>query len=144
MKLLRGIVVGVVALGVIVCLSSVSFAEEGHHAWKEGKGNEAAKIKIVKDSAVILQASNPDLATGLSAWAAAEEKEMQEWKAKKAKEEATEKLLRDSAAALQKSNPDLAKELWDMSEHNFMEKMKCPMRGKGHNKEREDREKSGE
>ena len=80
MKLVRNVFVGIAALAVIICLSGISFAEEGHHAWKEGKENEAAKVKLMKDSAAALQQSNPTLSKGLNDWAADEEKEMQEWK----------------------------------------------------------------
>ena len=116
MKLLRNVFIGVAALAISTCLSSMSFAEEGHHKWKENMDNETAKIKIMKDSAVALQQSNPALAKGLSDWAADEEKEMQEWKEQKAKHESKTKLLNDSAAALEKTNPDLAKGLKEMAE----------------------------
>jgi len=116
MKLLRNVFIGVAALAVIMCLSGISFAEEGHNAWKEDKENEAVKIKLMKDSAAALQQSNPVLAKGLSDWAADEEKEMQECKALKAKHEAKAKLLTNSAAALEKTNPDLAKGLKEMAE----------------------------
>ena len=122
MKLLRNVFIGVAALAIGICLSSISFAEEGRHAWKEGKENEVAKIKLMKDSAVALQQSNPALAKGLSDWAADEEKEMQEWKEQKAKHEAKAKLLTDSAVALEKTNPDLAKGLQEMAEKKHMNK----------------------
>ena len=70
----------------------------------------------MEDSAAVLQKSNPDLAKGLSDWAADETKEMQECKALKAKHEAKAKLLTDSAAALEKTNPDLAKGLKEIAE----------------------------
>ncbi len=122
MKSLRGVFVGLAVFGMITFLSSISFAEEGHHAWKEGKENGAAKIKLMKDSAAALQQSNPALAKGLSDWAADEEKEMQEWKEHKAKHETKTKLLTDSAAALEKTNPDLAKGLKEMAEKKHKSK----------------------
>ena len=116
MKSLRNVFIGVAALAISICLSSMSFAEEGHHKWKENMGDETAKVKLMKDSAIALQVSNPVLAKGLSDWAADEEKEMQEWKEQKAKHEAKAKLLTDSAAALEKTNPDLAKGLKEIAE----------------------------
>jgi len=122
MKLARNVFFGLVMVGTIVFLSSVSFAEEGHRAWKEGKENEEAKIKLMKDSAAALQQSEPALAKGLSDWASDEEKEMQEWKEQKVKHEAKAKLLTDSAAALEKTNPDLAKGLKEMAEKTHKSK----------------------
>ena len=116
MKSLRSMFIGLAVIVMIVLLSGISFAEEGHHKWKENMDNETAKIKIMKDSAVALQQSNPALAKGLSDWAADEEKEMQEWKEQKARHEAKSKLLTDSAAALEKTSPDLAKGLKEMAE----------------------------
>ena len=114
MKLLRG---AVIVLGVVVMifsLSAASFAAE-KMLCKNWKQVCEDKIKTLKDSAAILQKTNPNLAKSLTDLASQKEKKLQEMTDKKAKEEANEKLLRDSAAALQKSNPDLAKELWDMS-----------------------------
>jgi hypothetical protein len=116
MKLLRNVFIGVAALAISTCLSSMSFAEEGHHKWKENMEDETAKVKLMKDSAAALQVSNPTLAKGLSDWASEEEKEMQEWKEQKARHEAKSKLLTDSAAALEKTNPDLAKGLKKIAE----------------------------
>jgi len=116
MKLLRNVFIGVAVLAVVVCLSSIVFANEGYRECKEGKENEAAKVKLMKDSAIALQQSNPVLAKGLSDWAADEEKEMQEWKEQKAKHEAKTKLLTDSAVALEKTNPDMAKGLKEIAE----------------------------
>ena len=138
MKLVRNMFVGVAVVVVIMCLSGISFAEEGRHAWKEGKENEVAKIKLMKDSAAALQQSNSALAKGLSDWAANEEKEMQEWKELKAKHEAKIKLLTDSAVALEKTNPDLAKGLKEMVEKQ--------QKGKKHEmmKEKNEKEEPGE
>ena len=108
MKSLRGIFMGLAVLGMAVFLSGLAFAEEG---CKIGKMNHEAKIKLLQDSAVALQKTNPDLAKGLSDYADKEAKEMQEWKTK---HDAKIKLLQDSAAALQKTNPDLAKGLQEM------------------------------
>ena len=116
MKLERNALIGIAVFAAVICLSAVSFAEEGHHNWKENMENEAAKIKLMEESAAVLQKTNPDLAKGLSDWAVDEAKEMQEWKEHKAKHEAKIKLLNDSAVALEKTSPDLAKSLKEMAE----------------------------
>ena len=116
MKLVRNVVIGIAVLAVVISLSGISFAEEGHHKWKENMEDEAAKVKLMEDSATALQKSNPDLAKGLSDWAADEAKEIQEWKEHKAKHEAKIKLLNDSVIALEKTNPDLAKGLKELAE----------------------------
>jgi len=111
MKSLRSVLIGLAVLGMIVFLSSLSFAKEGHAA---GKKHHEVSIKLLEDSATALQQSNPALAKELKDWADDEAKEMKEWKEKKERHEAKVKLLEDSAAALQKSNPDLAKRLKEM------------------------------
>ena len=135
MKLLRNVFIGVAALAIGICLSSISFAEEGHYAWKEGKENEAAKVKLMKDSSAALQQSNPTLANGLSDWAADEEKEMQECKEHKAKHEAKTKLLTDSAVALEKTNPDMAKGLKEIAEKKHKNKKHEKMEEKNEKEE---------
>jgi len=137
MQSLRGVCIGIAVFGMIAIFSGISFAEEGHHACKEGKENEEVKIKLMKDSAAVLQQSKPDLAKGLSEWAADEEKEAQEWKEKKAKHEAKTKLLTDSATALGKANPDLAKGLKEMAE----KKHECK---KSEMMEKDEKEEAGE
>ncbi len=108
MKSLRTIVIGSAVVGMVFFLSSLAFAEEGCGV---GRMNHEAKVKLLRDSATVLQKSNPDLAKGLSDYAYKEAKEMQELKAKY---DTKVKLLQDAAAALQQSNPDLAKGLQDM------------------------------
>ncbi len=147
MKLLKGAVVVLAVIGMIACLSTASFAAEKmyHKNWQEMC---QAKIKALKDSAALLQGTNPDMAKSLTDLATQKEMKLKEMTEKKAKEEANEKLLRDSAAALQKANPDLAKELWDMSEHKHMGKMMgkdgCPMCKMGRDEEEEEHEEAGE
>jgi hypothetical protein len=138
MKLARNVVIGIAVLVAVICLSGLSFAEEGHHKWKENMENDTAKIKLMKDSAAALQKTNPDLAKGLSDWAAGEEKEMQEWKEQKAKHEAKTKLLNDSALALEKTNPDLAKGLKEMAEKKQKGKVREMM------EEKKEKEEPGE
>ena len=129
MKSLRTIVTGLAVVGMVVFLSSLSFAEEG---CKEGKMNNEAKVKLLRDSATALQKSNPDLAKGLSDSADKEAKEMQEWKAK---HDAKVKLLQDASAALQKSNPDLANGLQEMCKSKSKGEMKEMMEEKNEKEE---------
>ncbi len=142
MKLLR-IAVIVLAVTVMVAnLASNLFAAEKmqHKDWQQMCQD---KIKALKDSAAILQKTDPAMAEGLTDLASEKEKKMQEMADMKAKHEAKTKMLRDSAAALQKTNPDLAKELWDMSEYKHMKKglmgkKECPMGMMGHEEEAEE------
>ena len=140
MRLLKGMVMGLVVTGFMVLLSSASFADEGHH----GKD----KIKLLNDSAAALAKSNPDLAASLTKYANEEAAKKQEkGKEKKELEGAQEdqmkarraehmKLFKDSAAALEKSNPDLAKRMTKMADH---------MAKRMENKEgKEDKEEAGE
>jgi len=138
MKLARNVAIGIVLLAAVICISGVSFAGEGYHKCKESMENEAAKIKLMEDSAAALQKSNPDLAKGLSDWAADETKEMQECKEYKAKHEAKIKILNDSALALENTNPDLAKGLKEMAEKK--------LKGKKHEmmEEKNEKEEPGE
>jgi len=129
MKSLRSLFIGIAALGMIIFLSSLSFAEEGCHM---GKMNPDARIKLLKDSVAALQKSNPDLAKGLGNYADKEAKEMQEWKTK---HETEVKLFKDAAAALQQSNPDLAKGLLEMTEGKHKEEMQKMMQGKNETEE---------
>ena len=77
MKFLRSILIGLAALGMIIFLSNLSFAKEGHAA---GKKHNEASIKLLRDSAAALQQSNSVLAKELKDWADDEAKEMKEWK----------------------------------------------------------------
>jgi hypothetical protein len=129
MKSLRSIFIGVAVLGMIIFFSSLSFAEEGYPA---GKMNHQANVKLLKDSALALQQSHPELAKGLNDYADKEAKEMQEWKAG---HEAKMKLLKDAAAALQQSNPDLAKGLQEMSEGKHKKEMQEMMQEKNEKEE---------
>jgi hypothetical protein len=138
MKLFKGMLMGMVVAGVMILLSSVSFADKGH---------EQEKIKLLNDSAAALQASNPILAASLTTYAndeANEAKEKAEGKKELegAKEDAMKmhredhiKLLRDAAVALQVSKPDLSASLTKMADRHAKMMMK---EGK------EDKEEAGE
>ena len=125
MKHLRSVIIGIAMLAMAIPLSGKAFADMGQGTCsKEGKGKEysAAKIKVLKDSAMALQESNPALAKGLNDIAdkkAEEMKKRQEWINK---HDAKMKLLKDSAMALKTSNPALAQELEKMSEEKHMNK----------------------
>jgi len=110
MKSLRTVVIGLAVAGMLVFVSRLALAEEG---CKSGKMNYEAKIKLLKDSAMALEKSNPALAKELNDSADKEAKEMQEWKTKR---EAKVKMMQDASAALQQTNPDLAKGLQEMCE----------------------------
>ena len=111
MKLLRSAVVGLVVFGFVALFSTVSFAADKEHK----EGDHGALIKILKDSAVALQSSRPDLTQGLTKYANDEANEIGGKEEKGEKEDLAEgalvKTLNDSAAALMKSNPDLSKKL---------------------------------
>jgi hypothetical protein len=97
---------GIAAVAAAIFISGISFAE----------GDEAAKVKVMEDSAAALQGSNPDLAKGLGDLAAEEARTMRVLRELRAKDEAKIKLLDDSAAALEKTDPDLAKGLKETAE----------------------------
>ena len=68
MKHLRSVIIGIAMLAMAIPLSGKAFADMGQGTCsKEGKGKEysAAKIKVLKDSAMALTASNPALAKEL-------------------------------------------------------------------------------
>ncbi len=132
MKLLKGMILGLFVTGLTVFFSSASFAEEK---------NDAAFIKLLKDSAAALQPSNPNFAANLTKFATEEEneksekeeknemKEKKEMEGMKGEREEHMKLLKDSAAALEQSHPDLAKELtkaadWRVKKMGKMEEKK--------------------
>ena len=119
MKFLRGVFIAVIVAGVIVALSYPLLAEDG----KEWQEKCEAKVKVLKDSAAVLQKTNPELAREFNKCEDEKTKMMQEWKEQKARYEAREKLLSDSAAALKQSNPELAKKLEKMSRYKHGEKM---------------------
>ena len=130
MKLAKKVFFGLVVFGIVVFLSGVSFAQEAPVAGKDPlarKARHEARIKILQDSAVALQQTNPDLAKKLGdlvdedANKSKEKlegskekvaKDSSEWKAK---HEARVQLFKDAAAALQSTRPDLAKSLEEMT-----------------------------
>lgn len=128
MKSLRGLIIGIVMVTVTFSLSGLAFAEMGKGACKEGMGCKgdtaafAAHIKILKDSATALQASNPDLAKGLNDLADKKTEMMQKMQEWKNKRDAKVKLLKDSSAALKTLNPALSQELQMMCEKKDMDK----------------------
>ena len=77
MKLLRVAVVVLAVAVVVANLAGTLFAaEKMHHKdWKQMCEN---KIKALKDSAAILQKTNPDMAKELTDLASEKEKKMQE------------------------------------------------------------------
>ena len=128
MRSLRSVIIGIAVFAMIISLSGLAYAKQECSVCKEGKGGKvgkeacAAQIKYLRDSAVALQTSNPDLAKGLNDLADKKAEKMQKMQDWKNKCDAKTKLLRDSAAVLQKSNPALAQELWKMSEKKHVEK----------------------
>ncbi len=132
MKAARNVVFGLVVAGVMVFVSGVSFAETAapvatpaaatNDMSAAKKAKHEARIKLLQDSAAVLQATNPDLAMKLTDIVNGDTKEKTEasklakdsaeWKAKR---DARIQLYKDSAAALQATNPDLAKGLTDLT-----------------------------
>ena len=115
MKLSRSVMVGLLVGGVVVLLSSASFADGEHK-----KGDHEAVIKTLRNSASALEVSHPDLAKGLTNYANEESKEIEGKEEKGAKEDLAEgslvKVLNDSAAALAQSSPDLSKKLTEYAD----------------------------
>ncbi len=89
MKLIKNIALGLSVMTFVALFSAVSFANR-------------EEIKVLRDSAVALQQSRPDLAKSLTKLADEEEQEMKEHR------EILIKLSRDSAAVLKPSHPELA------------------------------------
>jgi hypothetical protein len=130
MKLAKIVFFGLAMTGMIIFLSTASFAQEAPAAGKDPsvwKAKHEARMKVLQDSAAALQQTNPDLAKKLSDLANEEPKESKEklegskeklakdspeWKAK---HEARMQLFKDAAAALQQTHPDLAKSLEEMA-----------------------------
>ena len=104
MRNLRNAVVGMAVLAMMVSLSGLALAEtgcgihKGDKSCKMDKESCAARIKTLKDSAAALQATNPDLAKGLSDLADKKTEMMQKWQEQKDKHDARTNLLKDSAA----------------------------------------------
>ena len=123
MKLARNVFLGLIMAGTIVFLSGVSFAQMASDAGKDPsamKAKHEAKIKLLQDSAIALQQTNPDLAKKLSDLVNEDANESKEKLAKdspewKARHDARIQLFKDAAAALQATHPDLAKSLMDMT-----------------------------
>lgn len=124
MRYLKSVLIGITMCSMAVFLSGLAFAEMENCAMKGGKGKGASadKIKTLRDSALALQATNPDLAKGLNDLADKKAEDMKKWQEWKDKHDAKMKLLKDSSMALKASNPALAKELEKMSEARYMNK----------------------
>ncbi|MGA2775887.1 MAG: hypothetical protein ABSE81_07530 [Candidatus Omnitrophota bacterium] len=130
MKVARNVFFGLIVVGAMVFVSGVSFAETATSApaatpaAAAKKAKHEARIKLLQDSAVALQATNPDLAMKLTDIVNGQSKEKAEgskekvvkgspeWKAKR---DARIQLYKDAATALQVRHPDLAKGLMDMT-----------------------------
>ena len=130
MKLARNVFFGLVMVGTIIFLSSVSFAQMAPATGKDlsaRKAKQEAKIKVLQDSAAALQQTNPDLAKKLSdlvnkdankskeKLGGSKEKVAKDSPVWKARHEARMQLFKDAAAALQQTHPDLAKSLEEMT-----------------------------
>ncbi len=115
MGLSKGIMLGFIVAGIFVVSSSVSSAAET---------KDEAFVKLLKDSAAVLQKSNPEIAGRLSRFSNEEanedakekndeinEKDEKTDQTKDSDREEHKKLLRDAAAALKQSHPDLAQSL---------------------------------
>ena len=113
MRSLRNAFVVFLTVVFVGSFAGISFAH--------GKDHEAF-VKLLNDSAMALQSSNPALAAELTKFSTEEANEKEENGEKKELEgkeenemhehhEAHLKLLRDSAAALKASHPDLAADL---------------------------------
>jgi hypothetical protein len=123
MKFARNVFFGLVMAGVVVFLTSISFAEMAPAAGKDSsswKARQQAKVKLLEDSAAALQQTNPVLSKKLSDIVNGQTNKSKEKPAKdsgewKAKHEARVQLFKDAAAALQQSRPDLAKSLQELT-----------------------------
>jgi len=122
----KSTVMGITVLAMVVLFSGSAMAEMGggktHKGGMMDKEALSAQIKTLRDSAQALQATNPDLAKGLTDLADKKAEKIQKWQDMKTKHEAMIKLLNDSAMALQTTNPDLMKELQKMTEMKKMDK----------------------
>ena len=131
MKLLRGVVLGLVVVGLVALFSGLASAEEECVGGMKGKMmSHEGKMKVMQDAAVALEKTNPELSKQLNDYVAMKTKKMEEMKVN---QEQKTKMLQDAAAALEKSNPELSKELQDMCEGKAwgMEKKGMMMEKKG-------------
>jgi len=136
MKLSRSVVVGLLVAGFVVLLSAASFASGG---------KEKYKVKLLKDSAVALQQSNPSLSAALTKFANEEEKEIgksdekelegKEEKLEENSAEANIKVVKDAAYALQESRPELSGALIKLANEEALE-----LKGE----QKDDKEEAGE
>ncbi len=134
MKAAKKAFFGLAAIGAIVFVSGVSFAETAAPAATPAavaddvsaakKARYEAKIKLLEDSAAALQATNPALAMKLTDTVnelskikaeGSKEKLAQNSPEWKARHDARIQLYKDAAAALQTTNPDLANSLMDLT-----------------------------
>ena len=134
MKAAKKAFFGLAAIGAIVFVSGVSFAETAASAATPAavaddvsaakKARYEAKVKLLNDSAAALQATNPALAMKLADRVnelsrikaeGSKEKLAQNSPEWKAQHDARIQLYKDAAAALQTTNPDLAKGLMGMT-----------------------------
>ena len=117
MKPFYNIFIGIAMLLIIIIFSSPVFARGGMSRLNcAPKLSHEFKIKALKESALVLQQSNPDLVKKLNDYAKEEISGIAENnKNRKAKI----KVLRDSVAALKQSNPDLAKDLNKIEEEEY-------------------------
>ena len=122
MLYLRNMLTGIAVFALIVALSGLAFAEMECGACKIDKEACTAKIKVLRDSATALSASNPALAKELNNLADKKAEMLQKNQEWSEEHSAKTKILKDSAAALQASNPALAQELQKMSEEKHMKK----------------------
>jgi len=125
MRCLRDVIMGIGVFAMIFSFSSLGYTEMGHGMHKGGKIDKetcVAQIKVLRDSAAVLQTTNPTLSKGLSDLADKKAEKMQKWQEWQDQHDAKMNLLKDSVAALKTSNPVLAQELQKMTEMKPMEK----------------------
>lgn len=107
MKTLKNLMLGVLVVVCVVLFSSMALAKGKHHK---------IDLDVIKNAAMALQSTRPDLSAGLTKYVDEEKKEdLEKKKGKTEKESASQeaviKLFKDSATALQLKNPELAKNL---------------------------------
>ena len=119
MKPLCNIFIGIAVFLIIIVFSNPAFARGGMSRLNcASKLSSEFKIKALKDSALALQESKPDLAKKLNDYA---DKEISGVVEKTKDRRVNIKILKNSAAALKQSNPDLAKELKKIEEEEYEE-----------------------